>query len=92
MPVRIPGNWAIPKCYTPVSYTHLDVYKRQYLNPVDNKNRNVDFIVSMKLMNRLSQLEILFDVNSPDQYISSVLNSLSDDAVSYTHLIYRMYT
>jgi hypothetical protein len=53
--------------------------KGAYLNPVDNKNRNVDFFVSMKLTNRLSQLKIQFDVNSPDQYISSVLNSLSDD-------------
>ena len=53
--------------------------KGAYLNPVDNKNRNVDFIVSMKLMNRLSQLKIQFDVNSPDQYISTVLNSLSED-------------
>ena len=53
--------------------------KGAYLNPVDNKNRNVDFFVSMKLTNRLSQLKIQFDVNSPDQYISTVLNSLSDD-------------
>ena len=50
-----------------------------YLNPVDNKTREVDFIVSMKLANRLSQLEIAFNVLSADQYILSVLNSLSQD-------------
>jgi translocation and assembly module TamB len=50
-----------------------------YINPVDNKTREVDFIVSMKLSNRLSQLEIIFDVMSNDQYITSVLSSLSKD-------------
>jgi translocation and assembly module TamB len=50
-----------------------------YINPVDNKTREVDFNVNMKLANRLSQLEIIFDVMSNDQYITSVLNSLSKD-------------
>jgi translocation and assembly module TamB len=53
--------------------------KGSYVNPVDNKNREVDFIVYMKLANRLSQLEIIFDVMSNDQYITSVLSSLSKD-------------
>jgi translocation and assembly module TamB len=55
--------------------------KGSYVNPVDNKTRSVDFIVSMKLANQLSQLTIVFDVNSPDQYITSVLNTLSPDEV-----------
>ncbi|MDZ7635200.1 MAG: translocation/assembly module TamB domain-containing protein [Bacteroidales bacterium] len=50
-----------------------------YNNPVDGKTREVDFLVNMKLANRLSQLEIVFDVSSPDQYITSVFNSLSAD-------------
>ena len=50
-----------------------------YINPVDNKTREVDFNVNMKLANRLSQLEIIFDVMSNDQYITSVMNSLSKD-------------
>jgi translocation and assembly module TamB len=50
-----------------------------YLNPVDNRNREVDFKVLMKLTNRLSQLDISFDVSSDDQYITSVINSLSND-------------
>jgi hypothetical protein len=48
-----------------------------YYNPVDGKNREVDFVVFMKLANRLSQLEIVFDVGSNDQYITSVLNTYS---------------
>ena len=50
-----------------------------YLNPVDNKNREVDFIVYMKLANRLSQLEIVFDVISADQYLTTVLGTLSKE-------------
>ena len=52
-----------------------------YLNPIDNKDRSVDFIVSMKLLDQLSQLRIIFDVTSNDQYISSVFSSLSSDEV-----------
>lgn len=36
-------------------------------------------MVYMKLANRLSQLDIVFDVRSEDQYITSVLNTLSAD-------------
>ena len=50
-----------------------------YTNPIDNKTRVVDFIVSMKLKNRLSNLEIVFGIQSADQYITSVLSSLSSD-------------
>ena len=50
-----------------------------YMNPVDNKNREVDFLVYMKLAEKLSRLEIIFDVRSADQYITSVFNSLSTD-------------
>ncbi len=53
--------------------------KGSYVNPVDNKTRTVDFIVSMKLSDLVSKLKITFDVKSPDQYISSVLSSLSED-------------
>jgi translocation and assembly module TamB len=50
-----------------------------YFNPVDQQNREVNFLVNMKLSDRLSQLEILFDVSSQDQYITTVFNSLSKD-------------
>ncbi len=50
-----------------------------YFNPVDQQNREVNFLVNMKLSDKLSQLEIIFDVGSQDQYITTVLNSLSKD-------------
>jgi hypothetical protein len=50
-----------------------------YFNPVDQQNREVNFLVNMKLSNKLSQLEILFDVSSQDQYITTVFSSLSKD-------------
>jgi hypothetical protein len=53
--------------------------KGSYLNPIDNKSRAVDFFVSMQLKNKLTQLEIKFAIQSPDQYITSVLSSLSED-------------
>jgi hypothetical protein len=50
-----------------------------YLNPIENKNRTVDFVVSMSLQNTLSNLGIVFNIKSEDQYISSVINTLSND-------------
>jgi hypothetical protein len=55
--------------------------KGSYLNPIDNKSRAVDFIVSMQVRNKLSELAIQFAIQSPDQYITSVISSLSDDEV-----------
>jgi hypothetical protein len=53
--------------------------KGSYVNPIDNKSRAVDFIVSMQIKNKLSNLAIQFAIQSPDQYITSVLSSLSED-------------
>ncbi|MEE4286074.1 MAG: translocation/assembly module TamB domain-containing protein [Mariniphaga sp.] len=50
-----------------------------YINPIDNNSRVVDFIVSMQLKDQLSNLSIVFGIQSPDQYINSVLNYLSSD-------------
>lgn len=55
--------------------------KGSYLNPIDNKSRAVDFIVSMQVKNKLSELAIQFAIQSPDQYITSVINSLSEDEI-----------
>jgi len=55
--------------------------KGSYLNPIDNKSRAVDFVVSMQLKNQLTELEIVFAIQSPDQYITSVLSSLSSDEI-----------
>jgi hypothetical protein len=53
--------------------------KGSYFNPVDQRNREADFQVYMKLQNRLSRLDVIFDVGSQDQYLASVINSLSVD-------------
>lgn len=50
-----------------------------YVNPVDNKTREVSFLVYMKLAGRFSELEIIFDVRSEDQYITTFFNTLSAD-------------
>lgn len=55
--------------------------KGSYMNPIDNKSRNVDFVVSMQLKNQLSDLGIIFGIQSEDQYITSVLSSLSSDEI-----------
>ena len=50
-----------------------------YYNPVDEKNREVNFLVYMKLGGRLEDMEIVFDVRSEDQYVTSVINTMSAD-------------
>ncbi len=55
--------------------------KGSYLNPIDNKSRAVDFFVSMQLKNKLSDLHIIFDIQSTDQYIMSVLSTFSEDEI-----------
>jgi hypothetical protein len=62
-----------------LSFETSSKVKGAYYNPVDGKDREVNFIVYMRLVNRLSQLEITFDVGSNDQYITTVLNTLSRD-------------
>jgi hypothetical protein len=50
-----------------------------YINPVDGKQREIDFNVVLQLANRLSELEVTFILNTPDQYVMSVLNTLSPE-------------
>jgi autotransporter translocation and assembly factor TamB len=50
-----------------------------YLNPVDNKQRDADFNVTLKLDNKLSDLGLLFTINTPDQYLMSIINTLSPE-------------
>jgi hypothetical protein len=53
--------------------------RTSYLNPVDGNQREVDFNVVLRVMNRLSDLDILFTVNTPDQYLMSIINTLSPE-------------
>jgi hypothetical protein len=50
-----------------------------YYNPVDEKNREINFLVYMSLGGRLEDLEIVFDVRAEDQYLTSVINTMSAD-------------
>jgi hypothetical protein len=53
--------------------------RSSYTNPVDNKARDVDFFLTLKLSNRLTKLDVLFTINTPDQYLMSIINTLSPE-------------
>jgi hypothetical protein len=53
--------------------------KSSYVNPVDNKERYVDFDVTLKISNRLSDMDVSFTINTQDQYLMSIINTLSPD-------------
>jgi hypothetical protein len=50
-----------------------------YVNPVDNKERSVDFDVKLKISNHLSDMAVLFSISTPDQYLMSIVNTLSPE-------------
>jgi hypothetical protein len=50
-----------------------------YVNPVDGKNRPVDFFVILKLSGYLSEMDVLFTISTPDQYVMSIINTMSPD-------------
>lgn len=49
----------------------------KYKNPNERRDRIVEFDVVLKLANRLSDLEVLFTVITEDQYLMSIINSMS---------------
>jgi hypothetical protein len=53
--------------------------KSSYVNPVDNKERPVDFDVKLKISNNLSDMAVLFSISTPDQYLMSIVNTLSPE-------------
>jgi len=50
-----------------------------YVNPVDGKSREVDFNVLLKLSNHLSDLDIALTISTPDQYLMSIINTMSPE-------------
>jgi len=50
-----------------------------YLNPIDGRNRNIDFFVILKLSGYLTDLDVLFTIRTPDQYVMSIINALSPE-------------
>ena len=53
--------------------------KSSYVNPVDNKERYVDFDVTLKISNRLSAMDVSFTINTADQYLMSIINTMSPE-------------
>ena len=53
--------------------------KSSYVNPVDNKERYVDFDVTLKISNRLSTMDVSFTINTADQYLMSIINTMSPE-------------
>ena len=51
--------------------------KSSYVNPVDNKERYVDFDVTLKISDRLSVMDVSFTIYTSDQYLMSIINTLS---------------
>jgi hypothetical protein len=57
----------------------INKVKSSYTNPVDNKERYVDFDVTLKISNRLSAMDVSFKISTPDQYLMSIINTLSPE-------------
>ena len=53
--------------------------RSSYINPVDEKIRDVDFNVILQFSGPLSDLDILFTIHTPDQYIMSMINTMSPE-------------
>ncbi|TFH26884.1 MAG: hypothetical protein E4H10_05685, partial [Bacteroidia bacterium] len=62
-----------------LSFRALNRVSSSYQNPVDGKQRPVDFDVLLQLTDHLSDLEVLFTVNTSDQYLMSIINTLSPE-------------
>jgi translocation and assembly module TamB len=60
-----------------LQFEALSKVRSSYTNPVDEKQRDVEFNVLLKLSNRLSALDVLFTINTADQYLMSIINTLS---------------
>jgi len=50
-----------------------------YINPVDGKRREVDFNVILQISEYLSDMEVLFTISTPDQYLMSIINTMSPE-------------
>ena len=73
--IRWDGKLSDPE----LNFQAVNKVHSSYTNPVDNKQREADFNVTLKLANRLSALDLLFVINTPDQYLMSIINTLSPE-------------
>ena len=68
--------------------------KSSYVNPVDNKERYVDFDVTLKISNRLSAMDVSFTISTSDQYLMSIINTMSPEEQmrqAITILLFEIY-
>ncbi|MCP4313372.1 MAG: hypothetical protein GY790_19105 [Bacteroidetes bacterium] len=73
--IRWEGNIENPE----LKFEALNTVRGSYTNPVDGMLRDVDFIVNLELSNKLSDLDVLFTVETNDQYLMSIINTLSKE-------------
>ena len=62
-----------------LNFEALSTVSSSYTNPVDGKLRYVDFNVILRLSQQLSDLDILFTINTSDQYLMSIINTLGPE-------------
>jgi hypothetical protein len=62
-----------------IHFEAINRVRSSYTNPVDGKERYVDFDVILSISNRLSAMDVLFTISTPDQYLMSIINTLSPD-------------
>ena len=73
--VRWDGDLEDPE----LNFTAVNKVASSYQNPLDGKQRNVDFNVILNISDHLSDLEILLTFDTPDQYLMSIINTLSPE-------------
>jgi translocation and assembly module TamB len=73
--IRWDGNVEDPT----LQFEALNRVSSSYTNPIDNKTRDVYFNVLLKLTGRLSELSVVFTINTPDQYLMSIINTLGPE-------------
>lgn len=62
-----------------LSFQALNRVSSSYLNPMDGRQRPVEFDVVLQLTDHLSDLDVLFTVSTGDQYLMSIINTLSPE-------------
>jgi hypothetical protein len=73
--VRWDGDLEDPE----LNFTAINKVASTYQNPLDGKQRNVDFNVILQISDHLSDMEILLTFDTPDQYLMSIINTLSPE-------------
>ena len=73
--IRWDGNIEDPE----LKFEAINKVASSYINPLDGNHRDVDFNVILQLSNHLSDLDILLSINTNDQYLMSIINTLSPE-------------